>query len=216
MTLSVTDIFISESSEHCRAVVDSCESQVVTFLIRRVQRTKTIKWLSDTVDYSWPNALKYHGPSTSWRFALVLYLFFQIEVSKNAWGGLSWRTRQWKDINEERMKRMRIVGSGDKEIWWVRGYNGRVGQDGMGIGQLGRALGSRREGRGPSLRVLSLPFHSCPSIPLCPGSRFRFCYGFQSQTVNYFTSTEPCFSNTSIFPRPAPCLCLMPLRVSRE
>ena len=111
---------------------------------------------------------------------------------------------------------MRIVGSGDKEIWWVRGYNGRVGQDGMGIGQLGRALGSRREGRGPSLRVLSLPFHSCPSIPLCPGSRFRFCYGFQSQTVNYFTSTEPCFSNTSIFPRPAPCLCLMPLRVSRE
>ena len=68
------------------------------------------------------------------------------------------------------MKRMRIVGSGDKEIWWVRGYNGRVGQDGMGIGQLGRALGSRREGRGPSLRVLSLPFHSCPSIPLRPGS----------------------------------------------
>ena len=65
---------------------------------------------------------------------------------------------------------MRIVGSGDKEIWWVRGYNGRVGQDGMGIGQLGRALGSRREGRGPSLRVLSLPFHSCPSIPLRPGS----------------------------------------------
>ena len=30
------------------------------------------------------NALKYHGPSTSWRFGLVLYLFFQIEVSKNA------------------------------------------------------------------------------------------------------------------------------------
>ena len=80
------------------------------------------------------------------------------------------------------MKRMRIVGSGDKEIWWVRGYNGRVGQDGMGIGQLGRALGSRREGRGPSLWVLSLPIHSCPpwlSFPILlwiPKSNCKLLY----------------------------------------
>ena len=93
---------------------------------------------------------------------------------------------------------MRIVGSGDKEIWWVRGYNGRVGQDGMGIGQLGRALGSRREGRGPSLRVLSLPFHSLLSkhttapwlsVPILlwiPKSNCKLLYIYRTMFFKHF------------------------------